>query len=181
MEQNSSYQELKDILQEIQKAIEMYNGTNPDEKIALTKQEQKDVKDMFICVYNGKHVGLFKKINWSSGYYRGYSDNDYSAGSIYVGVDSNYVGMKKTHEDNISVNYWEPVGVKVVLKDKKYVSNCVMCDGMSFDDMRLIMYNNGQICPYEIGKATSQEMLEVLKYAVIYYQLNQNMQNQRKK
>ncbi len=43
----------------------------------------------------------------------------------------------------------------------------------------LIIYSAGQIGPYEIGKATSQEILEVLKYASSYYQLAQSAQNKR--
>lgn len=180
MEEKKKFKELKSILQGLQKALELYNDLNPEEKLAITPQEEKkDVSDIFICVYNGKHVGLFKKINWNSDYYRGWSDCDYDAGSIYVGVDSNYVGMKQTHKDNIVVSNWKKAGSRVDLKDKgTYVANCNMENGMSFNDMRLIMYNDGQIEPYEIGKASSQEIIDVLKYASSYYQLDQNIQRQ---
>ncbi len=176
-------EELKSLLEGLQKALEMYNDLNPQEKLTITPQEEKkDVSDIFICVYNNKHVGLFKKINWDSNYSYRSGDDYYDAGSIYVGVDSNYVGMKQTHERWIDVSYWKKAGARVALKDKDtYVANCNMENGMSFDDMRLIMYGDGQIGPYEIGKASSQEMIDVLKYASSYYQLDKNIQMQRVK
>ncbi len=176
-------EELKQILEDIQKSLELYNNLNPQEKLTITPQDQrKDVRDIFICVYNNKHVGLFKKINWKSAYYTGWTGHDYNAGSIYVGVDSNYIGLKTTHDENHSVNRWEAPGARIELKDKDtFVANCYMQNGMSFDDMRLIMYREGKIGPYEIGKATSKEILDVLKYAFIYYQLDQNTQRQRVK
>ena len=87
--------------------------------------------------------------------------------------------MKETHESFFSKNEWKRIGTKIIVNNKSYVANCNMQNGMSFDDMRLIMYREGQIEPYEIGKATSQEMLEVLKYASSYYQLDQSVQNRK--
>jgi len=183
MEEKNKYEELKSILDGIKKAVELYNDLNPQEKLAITPQEEKkDVSDIFICVYNDKHVGLFKKINWSTEKRNQSSYSDYAkydAGSIYVGIDSNYIGMKETHSYNICRNHWQPAGKKLIVDGKSYVSNCAMKNGMSFDDMRLIMYSDGQIEPYEIGKATSREMIDVLKYASSYYQLDQNIQKQK--
>lgn len=181
MEEKKKYEELKSILEGLQKAIEMYNDLNPEQKLEITPQDKrKDVSDIFICVYNKKHVGLFKKINWKSGHYVRYFSDCYNAGSIYIGVDSNYIGMKTTHEDSIGVSRWEKAGARIDLKEQgTYIANCDMENGMSFDDMRLIMYNAGQIESYEIGKASSQEMIDVLKYASSYYQLDQNIQRQK--
>ena len=47
--------------------------------------------------------------------------------------------------------------------------------------MRLIMYNDGKIGPYELGKSNLEEMLEVLKYAYNYYNLGNNNQKQKTK
>lgn len=177
MEEKIKYEELKEILQGIQKTIEMYNSLNPEEKLTVTRQEEKkDISDVFVCVYNENCVGLFKKINWNSKMVVG-SPPAYDAGSIYVGVESDYIGMKKTHSDIICVSRWEPAGTKVVVDGKSYLANCNMKNGMSFDDMRLNMYGDGQIGSYEIGKASSQEMLDVLSYATRYYQLG----NQKRK
>lgn len=182
MEEIKKNENLKQILEGLQKALELYNGINPEEKLKLVKQaEKKDVSSIFVCVYNGQRVGLFKKINWSTPMHQWtkYHSPEYDAGSIYVGIDSNYIGMKSTHKHSFSENHWQEVGTKVVLDGKSYVANCNMQNGMSFDDMRLIMYSEGQIGSYEIGKAASQEMLDVLKYASRYYQLNQSDQNKR--
>ncbi len=182
MEETRKHEELKSILEGLQKALELYNDLNPQEKLEITPQgERKDVSDIFICVYNDKHIGLFKKINW---YTRKYDSVEYAAGSIYVGIDSDYIGMKGMHPYYTYENRWQPVGKKVIVCDKCYISNCIMQNSMSFDDMRLIMYSDGQIKPYEIGKASSKEMIDVLKYAFSYYQLdqiNQNIQRQRLK
>ena len=47
------------------------------------------------------------------------------------------------------MNDWEEIGTKIVVDDKSYVANCNMKNGMSFDDMRLIMYNKKLIDAYE--------------------------------
>ena len=185
MEEKEKYEELKSILEGLKKALELYNDLNPQEKLTITPQDdRKNVSDIFICVYNDKHVGLFRKINWSSKMRNQSSFSDYAeydAGSIYIGIDSNYIGMKETHSYNICRNHWQSVGKKIIVDGKSYVSNCIMQNGMSFDDMRLIMYSDVQIGPYEIGKASSQEMIDVLKYASSYYQLDQNIQKPRSK
>ena len=180
MEEKKKYKELQSILMGLTKALELYNDLNPQEKYAITPQEErKDVRDIFICFYNGKHVGLFKKINWCSSH-KGKKSN-YNAGSVYVGVDSNYVGIKQTHEDYRAVSCWKYAGSIVDLGDNDtYIANCNMENGMSFDDMRLIMYCDGSIGPYEIGKANSKEIIDVLKYASSYYQLDQNIEKQKK-
>ena len=182
MEEIKKNEELKQILEGIQKALELYNSMNHEEKLKIVNQaEQKNVSNIFVCVYNNNCVGLFKKINWSSPIHQWtkYHSPEYNAGSIYVGIDSDYIGMKETHEAFFSRNEWKKVGTKIIVDGKSYVANCNMQNGMSFDDMRLIMYSVGQIEPYEIGKATSQEMLEVLRYASSYYQLDQSVQNRK--
>lgn len=180
MEEKNKKEELKQILEDIKKALALYNSIDHERNLKIVNQnEQQDVRDVFVCVYDDKCVGLFKKIDWNCG---GYGKD---TGSIYVGVDSNYIGMKKTHDSFSSVNKWQPAGTSVHLcsgrSSGRYVANCDMQDSMSFDDMRLIMYNAGQIESYEIGKATSQEKLAVLKYAFNYYQLDKSVQNENAK
>lgn len=185
MEEKEKYEVLKSTLEKIEQVIKLYNDLDPEQKLSITTQEEKkDVSDTFLCVYNNKHVGLFKKINWSTETHNidqaiGYAE--YNAGSVYVGINSNYIGMKETHSYNMCINHWQPIGKKIIIDDKSYVSNCVMQKGMSFDDMRLIMYNDGQIGPYEIGKASSKEIIDVLKYSYSYYELNQNFQKEKLK
>ena len=173
---------LKRILNLVSMEEVLFNEANPTEKVELI-QKMMDVRYIFVCAYDDDCVGLFEKIDWckNRSKYRDLIDDDdyvedfidgkiYDAGSIYVGVGSDYIGMKLTHDYNISVDKWLSAGVKEKVKGQKYVSNCVIKGGMSFDDMRLIMYSDGQIGPYELGKATSEEILEVLKYARSYYE-----------
>lgn len=86
--------------------------------------------------------------------------------------------MKTTHEDKHCRNRWERIGTKINLKDESYTTNCNMTNGMSFDDMRLTMFNNEEIRPYELGKASAEEMIKVLSYATKYYQLDQKVPKQ---
>lgn len=172
MEEIKKNGELKQMFEYIQKALELYNNLQHEEKFKLVSQaEQKNVRDIFVCVYNINCVGLFKQINWSSK-----GRHDYNAGSLYFGIDSNYIGLKEIHENAVCKNEWKEVGTQIIVDDQCYVVNCNMQNAISFDDMRLIMYSAGQIQPYEIGKATSQEMLDVLKYAFSYYKLHQGVQ-----
>ena len=165
MEEKNKCNDLKGILYEIQKTIEMYNQLNPEEKIVITKQEMKDVSNLFVCSYNGWHVGLFEKDDWHIS-----RVGCYDAGSIFFEVDSSYIGIYQAHGHNYN-DTWYHAGGRVCLNGRYYISNCTMQDSMSFDDMRLIMYNAGEIASYERGKATSQEIIEVLNYAKNYYKL----------
>ena len=144
-------------------------------------KEKKDVSNLFICVYDDSNVGLFKQKVIKTKEVRNipfcptdiYEPDTYDLIStcVYIGVFSNIIGMK-----DLTNNRWKGVGHKVSNIISSYTANCNMQDNMSFDDMRLIMYSNGIIDAYEPGKATIQEMLEVLKYAVTDYELDNNKQ-----
>lgn len=147
-------EELKQLLSEIKE--------NKDDETDL-EDGYKDVSDVFICIYDDSNVGLFnqKVINEFTASYLVKSN------CIYIGTFSDIIGIK-----NLIENEWRTIGYNAY----KYVANCNMQDSMSFDDVRLIMYSNGIIDAYEPGKATIQEMLEVLKYAFTYYELDDNKQ-----
>ena len=53
--------------------------------------------------------------------------------------------------------------------DKVYVRNCVLNSVITFDDMQLMMYNEGKIGLYELVKVTDKEIIDVLSYARDYY------------
>lgn len=148
----------------------MYNDANAEEKIILTK-EIKDVSNIYICVYNYRHIGLFEKIDWNTEKtYDASCDRwNYDAVGVYVGMDSDYVGINLTHYNHKRVYQWQEIGSSVTINNKTYVANCNMQNKMSFNDMRRVMYNDGEIDSYEIGKVSLQELLEVLKYAQHYY------------
>ena len=40
------------------------------------------------------------------------------------------------------------------------------------------MFNNEEIGPYELGKASAEEMIKVLSYETKYYQLDQKVPKQ---
>ncbi len=172
MEKLEKIEELKAMLENLKEIAELYNGMVPaQEKVEVVPQQLNDVSNVFVCVYNGNSVGFFKKKNWHSDISSYRVGDYYDAGSIYEGVDSDYIALKTTHEGYGIRNRWEEVGRDVTLSSGTYIANCSMSDGMSFDDMRLIMYSAGDSEPYQFGKATSAEMLEVLKYAYNYYGL----------
>jgi len=178
--ENKQVEESREILESIKKAIEVYNGLNPEEKVVL-QDEKKDVSNIFVCVYgtdaHNNHVGLFREIKYSSDTQYG---TMYTSGSVFKGLDSNYIGIKQSHIADMFSDS-AVAGMKVTLGDKSYVSNCHLRNIMSFDDMRLIMYREGLIAPYEIGKASSKEMIDVLAYASSYHKLDQNVPSQRAK
>lgn len=174
MEEKKTCEELKNILRDIQNTIEMYNNISCTEKLSLTRQgEKKDVSDVFICVYDDGKVGLFR---------RSHSRSDYS---IYFGISSDYIGMRKRSYDD-PCESWVPAGTVARVegertRDNKFpISNCMIQYCISFDEMRLIMYNDNKICPYVLGRATSQEMIDVLNYAYNYYQTNKNIYQRTK-
>ena len=67
---------------------------------------------------------------------------------------------------------WKSNGFKIEIKKENLVANCNMSDGMSFDDIGLIMYGEGKIGSYEIGRTTNDEIIQFLNYASKYYQSN---------
>lgn len=181
----------KEIIEAIEKLIKLYNIGSADDKLTLShikeselknteesQDKKKDVSNIFVCVYNDKCVGLFTKIGWI-GKNRGFV-TCYDAGSIYIGVDSNYIGMKQTHHDISILRQWLPSGTKETVDGKNYAANCDMQNAMSFDDMRLIMYKKGMIDSYELGKATNKEMLDVLAFAHTYFKLDEDMVHKAK-
>lgn len=185
--ENTQTEKSIELLKLIKQLIEVYNKLNPKQKIVL-QDEKKDVSDVFVCVYHtnrkdlhNKHIGLFRETKYYSHILSSTTFGEmYDAGSIFKGLDSNYIGIKRTHIgdhfDNTSL-----IGLTITLKDKTYVSNCRLINIISLDDLRFIMYQEGLITSYETGKASSQELLDILSYAASYYKLDQNLPSQKVK
>lgn len=131
------------------------------------KEKKRNVKKLDICVYNKNCIGLFKRIEWVSSSVELFP----SSGIIYIGVDSNYVGMKTLLDMGISENKFSSVGEVCTVDYKKYVANCKIKKAISFDDMRFKLYRSGIIGPYTMGEATTREILDVMCYAADYYDL----------
>ena len=160
------YEDLKKILKSIKESVKLYNDLYPEEKIEVKEvNKKKDVKKFFICTYNEDCVGLFEKFDFSS---KKLHDH-YMAANIFTSINSNYIGAIKTHKGCNSVLENSPIGSLYTVEGRTHIVNCEINDYIHFDDMRLKMYNDGVLTFYEPGKATTSEILEVLKYSYNYY------------
>ncbi|MBQ7104925.1 MAG: hypothetical protein IJN90_03635 [Bacilli bacterium] len=173
---------MENLLNKIKDLIEAYNNLPDAKKMVLVPEEyaksmnikideeKKDISDMYICLYNNGKVGLFKELRFSSGIETIMGHNSWNAGSLFIGVNSNLVGLRITHQNFSSDAYWEKEGYQETVDKKRYVCNCNMQDAITFDDVRLMMYEDKEISSYELGKASNSEMIQVLKYAKKYYE-----------
>ena len=128
-----------------------------------------DVSNIFVCVYNEDRVGLFRK---SKGYYNGtdWLFDESAVASVYIGVNSNYIGAKLVGSNE----FWLGNGRFVHLSEDEGVhTNCVMSNGMSFDDARAKMYADGLISGYRLGVASESEFPAVIDYVSKYYGCDQ--------
>lgn len=169
--------EMKTILNDIQKALAFYNTVNPQDKRVIIPEiipEKKDISNVYICVYDENKCDLFKKIDFKINKYNEWLEkkveSSYWYGSIYKGINSNKVGIFRGYcrLGKLYEPKWQEVGEQ----EKEYIVNCDMKETIGFDELRLIMYTEGKIGPYQLGMASSEEILEVLSYAYNYFELN---------
>lgn len=173
----------KELLKSIEDSIKIYNNANPESKLILNKEKElKDVDNVFVCLYNDNKVGLFKKYTWRQRSDACQNENDLKIdeGDIYIGIDSNYIGVQRTIYAGLEFARWKNNGFKVNYDGIAYIANCNMENSMSFDDMRHIMYNDKKIGKFQYGKATSNEMFDVLSYASSYYNSSKYQKNKNK-
>jgi len=95
----------------------------------------------------------------------------WNAGSLFIGVESNLIAIKKTHDGFSSIVRWQIEGEMETVDQKRYVCNCNMKEAIPFDDVRLMMYEEGKIPAYTLGKATHRQMVETLAYSKNYYEV----------
>ncbi len=83
---------------------------------------------------------MFERIGWIKRNF--FLETEY-LGEVYVGVNSDYVGIKANLEKGYYVDKWYCPGVEVLTysDNKYYVSNCYMSYSISFDDIRMLMYS----------------------------------------
>lgn len=173
MDKKEPYIEVKEMLETIKNMTEsligVYNEMDVNEKLQLDyvkPLEKEDVSKKYICVYNDNQTGLFER-------------NFYDDANAMIYFNSNHTGIQ------LMKNGWIKKGSFIELyyfpgkcgKIRRFAT-CDMTEAIHFDDLRLIMYSAGIIDTFEIGKATEQEILEVLKYARTYYHLD-NVQKHR--
>ena len=173
---------MDNLLQKIRELVEAYNGLPNAKKMALIEEELikdmniprnedfKDVSEFYIGVYNDGQVGLFRELRYSSPKTEVMGHEKWSAGALFIGVESNLIGIKTTHESFSSFSRWQTEGEMETVDQKRYVCNCNMKEAMPFDNVRLMMYEEGKIPAYTLGKATHRQIVETLSYAKHYYE-----------
>ena len=173
---------MDNLLQKIIELVEAYNGLPNAKKMALIEEELikdmnipkkedfKDVSDFYIGVYNEGQVGLFREMRYCSPKTEVMGHEKWSAGSLFIGVESNLISIKITHDGFNSRVIWQPEGEIELVDQKRYVCNCNMKDAVPFDNVRLMMYEEGKIPAYTLGKATQRQIVETLSYAKNYYE-----------
>jgi len=143
-----------------------YNRLNPEKKVVI-KYEKKDVRDVCVCSFvasgdDNVHVGLFRATR--------YSTTDKAGYILYKGIGSDYTAIRQLRNDGKTCDQFV-AGVNFLGWD--IFSDCTILNYMFYDDMRLMMFQDNKIEPYELGKATSEEMPKVLAYASEYYKSKQ--------
>lgn len=129
-----------------------------------------DVSTYYIGTSGEDSVALFKELRFFSKKELGRSGyEEWNAGNIYRGVKSNLTGILITHKSCFDVFERQKEGSTEKVDKVDYVCNCALHSVTTFDEMRLMMYNDGKIGPYELEKATDKEIIDVLSYASDYY------------
>lgn len=171
MDKKEQYSELKEMLETIKSTAEslvnIYNEMNAGEQLQLDdvkSLEKEDVSGKYICVYDDNQVGLFNK--------QYYCDPE-----AVVYSNLNKTGIQSLKDDWLKKGDFI-VTERMIISNIYKTATCDMTEAIYFDDLRLIMCSTGEIETFERGKASEQEILEVLKYARTYYHLD-NVQKQR--
>lgn len=162
------------ILDEINRLIKLYNKDS-FEQIAITRKIN-DVRDFYLAYYDYDKVGLFKAIKFSSSIYKQgpFSSPIYDAGIVYVGINTDKIAIKDTHKKSVDFVCFRPIGCKVEVDNKSYVSNCKIHYVIGFDELRMELYKQNLIPEYTLGKASDYEMFEVLDLAYDYFDVKNN-------
>ena len=140
----------------------------------MIENELKDTRDIYVCVYDENEIGLFKKISYNTKPFKSVMGYKFKSGNIYVGIDTDHIGISKTHEDEFNYDKWEPIGTYVKCNKNKYISDCEIEKAINLDTIRLYMYSNEKLKDYIPGKATSKELIDVLIYSYEYLNMDIN-------
>lgn len=177
MEQKKQIDSGQNLLGEIKDKIALYNEMYPDLQVELI--EKIDVTNIVVGIYNLNKIDLFKRIPYDSQNDFAFLGAKYKEGIIYDGFFTDSVGIKVYREDFFETDFWVYNGTKINFKNgRKY---CYIDEIINYEDMRLLMYQDGLIGEYEMGKATFDEMKAVLNYAYEYYNLGKKGLEKKKK
>jgi len=165
------------LLQKIKELVDIYNEMPDVEKMALIPEEyvtskniqfqieeQKiSTENLYICKYDGQ-LGLFFR-ELREGYRNGQVFYNKTLYSIYRQYQGDNVGLyvyKEPYENKMS-NTWVKRGV--YLYETEVNVTCNMTDSILFDNVRMKMYEQGEITDFKIGETTQKELLETLMFA----------------
>lgn len=171
------------ILGSINDLIELYNQLPDVEKIAVipekftktmnlpqqNKENKIDVKDVYICLFDGEKVGAFVKehiIGGDTSIYRWQAIHD-----VFRQYKGDLVGLCviKQQGDIYSTNRFAPLGCY----EKIYI-NCKLNAVENYDVLRQLMLEEGIISTYTPGESTESEMLKVITFARNYFARKNN-------
>ena len=130
-------------------------------------EEEQNVGNYFVCAYDGK-TGLFEQTNWIDK-----ECNNFV--SIYNGVGVEKIGIWKSIGTVFGTKeQWLKNGEVISFRKSKCtqgqcMATCDMYQAMTFEDMRGIMRRAGKISGYRLGRASRDEIQEVLDFATIYF------------
>ncbi len=149
-----------------------------------SSESQKDVSHVAICLCSDGHIGFFEIQDFCSNIIKDlFRDKKYDSGIIYRERATGLCGIELTHYGYGEYRKFAPAGTLVfdIKTDRYYVSNCQIDNMILFDDLRLRLYNSGDIGPYKIGQATDEEILEMLRFAYNYFVMDQMGRNPYRK
>lgn len=149
-------------LTKLQEIITLYNANHPEQRVSIVP-EKRNVSELFVCSYDEGKVGLFKTKEWVN-------SSSKQHGVIFLGVDTMHVGLKTVWRDH---EIWHmpnfTIQRDVFTEIESYTSTCHMHDAIAFEELRLMMRQEGLIQDYELSFASSKEILQVLDYATKYF------------
>lgn len=126
-----------------------------------SKVEKIETTNLHVCLYDDECAGIFKKITLRETMYdllEFYHD-------VYIGIHSLKCGIR-SHDSN---GRFSSFGKSIKTNKGIFSADCNMYYSTTYDDMRLRLYEQGQIGTFKLGETTNDEMLKVLietkKYA----------------
>lgn len=168
-ESNHSIEQVKTIVME-------HNETHQNSQLeVINTSELIDIRNYYVCTYGDNEVDIFtKKLIQSTTSANG---RYYYTEAIYNGYSSNQTAIYSLHEGYHLTNYYLSVGKASTWDNKIYKVTCVLNYKVSFDGIRQIMKDIGEINEFIPGKATRDEINAVLCFAKKYYAPKINVEN----
>ena len=172
--------------------VNEYNKTAPKGKrINFYQEKSYDARYLFLCTYrdlNGEGLSIFQGQHIrTASYYDEDSETDkWNDGIIYTSIFSDKVAILFNHYFDKTVFRYADIGEwmadSMFLEeiDKIYYANCVPLKLISYNDIRMEMYNDGEIDNFNINSTSENEVKKVLAYAKIKYYNQSNAMKRQK-